>query len=139
MRVTFSAWKFLLEHETFIAIARMRINLISLPKQPSNKKNSITVQRKEITDSVTVCFTAIYCKGLKLCQKRIPLQLAVMNRLCKKLCHRPVLLKAYKTLLKTDSVTAQNKLCYTRKLKTEIRNFVTGYFAAIYCKSLKFC
>ena len=45
----------------------MRINLISLPKQPSNKANTITARRKEITNSVIVSFNAIYCKGLKLC------------------------------------------------------------------------
>ena len=60
----------------------MRINLIRLTKQPfivaktyvsrdlKFTKNNLYYKLKikmEISDSVTVFFTAIYCKGLKFC------------------------------------------------------------------------
>ena len=66
----------------FIAIACIRINLISLPQQSfivetrnfTKNKLYYSLKLKTKIDSVTVFFTAIYCKGLTFCYKQNPAQ-----------------------------------------------------------------
>ena len=65
-KVTFYFSKFLLDQMFFSLHSNsLSFNLISLPKQLSNKTSYNTVGKTEITDSVTVSFPAISCESLK--------------------------------------------------------------------------
>ena len=114
----------------------MRMNLISLPKQL--KQNKLYYLPKKGNHRFCHCFLHCY-----LLQRPKALLKTNSSPACSYEQALPQVLSLAcplpKTLPETDSVTAQTKLYYSRKLKIEIRDSVTAGFAAIYCKSLKFC